>query len=84
MDKETVASLYNGTLISLKKEGNSGTSLVVQWLRIYLPMDGGMGSIPGWRTNIPHATRQLNLCTTTKIPQIPSAAAKIQNSQINK
>ena len=40
MDKETVASLYNGILTNLKKEGNSGTSLVVQWLRIYLPMEG--------------------------------------------
>ena len=32
-----------------------GTSLVVQWLRLHLPMHGGMGSIPGGRTKIPNA-----------------------------
>ena len=27
-----------------------GTSLVVQWLRLPLPMQGGLGSIPGQET----------------------------------
>ena len=40
MDKETVASWYNGILISLKKGENSRTFLVVQWLRIHLPLQG--------------------------------------------
>ena len=32
-----------------------GTSLVIQWLRLYTPTAGGMGLIPGWGTKIPHA-----------------------------
>ena len=27
---------------------------------------GDMGSIPGWRTKIPHAERQLSLCVSVK------------------
>ena len=35
-------------------------SLVVQWLRIHLAMQGmDAGSIPGWGIKIPHATEQL-------------------------
>ena len=37
-----------------------GTSLVVQWLRICLPMQG-MCSILGQGIKIPHAKGQLNL-----------------------
>ena len=37
-------------------------SLVVQWLRIHLPMQGH-GFEP-WSGKIPHATEQLSLCTT--------------------
>ena len=33
------------------------TVLVVQWLRLHLPMKGGAGSIPGWGAKIPHALR---------------------------
>ena len=32
-----------------------GTSLVIQWLRLYASTAGGMGLIPGWGTKIPHA-----------------------------
>ena len=32
-----------------------GTSLVVQWLRLYAPNAGGAGSIPARGTRIPHA-----------------------------
>ena len=32
-----------------------GTSLVVQWLRLRVPNAGGVGSIPGQGTKIPHA-----------------------------
>ena len=31
------------------KEGNS---LVIQWLRFHASIAGGMGLIPGWRTNL--------------------------------
>ena len=34
-----------------------GTSLVVQWLRLCAPNAGGVGSIPGKGTKIPHATQ---------------------------
>ena len=27
---------------------------VVQWLRLYVSLAGGMHFIPGWGTNIPH------------------------------
>ena len=33
------------------------TSLVIQWLRLYTPKAGGMGSIPSWRNKILHATQ---------------------------
>ena len=33
-----------------------GTSLVVQWLRLCLPMQWGRGSIPGLGARIPHAS----------------------------
>ena len=33
----------------------TGTSQVVQWLRHLASTAGGMGSIPGWGTEIPHA-----------------------------
>ena len=29
---------------------------MVQWLRLCAPIAGGMSSIPGWETRIPHAT----------------------------
>ena len=41
-----------------------GTSLVVQWLRICLPKQGDMGSIPGRRTEVTYAAGQLSLHTT--------------------
>ena len=31
-----------------------GTSPASQWLRFYAPNAGGIGSIPGQKTNIPH------------------------------
>ena len=33
-----------------------GTSLAVQWLRLWASNSGEVGSIPGWETKIPHAT----------------------------
>ena len=34
----------------------SGTSLVVQWLRLHTSNAGGRGSVPGQGIKIPHAT----------------------------
>ena len=32
-----------------------GTTLAVQWLRLWASTAGGVGSIPGWGTKIPRA-----------------------------
>ena len=42
-------------LINLKKKTDGRTSLAVQWLRLCASSAGGIGSIPGWGTKIPHA-----------------------------
>ena len=46
----------------------SGTSLVVQWLRLYASNAGSMGKIPSWGTKIPtcHAALHISPKTTTK------------------
>ena len=44
-----------GTFICEKKKKNPGTFLVVQRLRLHTPSAGGMGSVPGRATKIPHA-----------------------------
>ena len=43
-----------------------GTSLVVLWLRIHLAMQETRVPSLGQGIKIPHATEQLNLCTTTR------------------
>ena len=40
----------------LSKNLKTGTSLVIQWLRLHASTAGGMASVPGWRTKIPHVT----------------------------
>ena len=39
-------------VVKKKKKTNLGTSLVVQWLRIWDSMAGGIGLIPGWGTKL--------------------------------
>ena len=34
----------------------SGTSLMVQWLRLHASKAGDVGSVPGWGTKILHAS----------------------------
>ena len=48
------------------------TSLVVQWQRIRLPMQGT--AVP-WSGKIPHATGQLSPCATTNEASAPGAHA---------
>ena len=60
----TSPSLFHCTT-SLKQHP-SGTSLMVQSLKVCLLID--MGSIPGLGTKMPHATGQLHPCTTTRDP----------------
>ena len=40
-----------------EKKSKLGTSPVVQWLRLWASTAGGMGSIPGWGTKVPHAVQ---------------------------
>ena len=47
--------IINKKEISLFKVNSSGTSLVVQWLRLHASNAGGDGLIPGWGIKIPHA-----------------------------
>ena len=35
-----------------------GTSLMVQWLKLCAPNEGGMGLIPGWGTKISHGKKR--------------------------
>ena len=43
-------------MVKKKKKNLYGeTALVVQWLRLHAPKAGGLGSIPGRETRIPHA-----------------------------
>ena len=46
----------NLKLLQKKSITVSGTSLAVQWLKLCTSSVGGIGSIPGQRTKIPHAT----------------------------
>ena len=39
------------------RDYHTGTSPVVQWLRLCTSNAGGVGSIPGRRTNIPHGVQ---------------------------
>ena len=45
------------------KEMENGTSLVVQWLRLQAPSEGGKGSVPGQGTR-------------SHVPQLRPSAAK--------
>ena len=47
--------LFADDMIVHRKYKRIGTSLVVQWLRLHTSTAGGVGSIPGWGTKIPHA-----------------------------
>ena len=69
-----------------------GTSLVAQWLRICLVMQGTMSSIPGLGTKIPPTAKPLSLHTPTREsmhgnkwsrkPQLRPDAAKYINKKI--
>ena len=45
-------------IVPSSEQGTMGTSLAVQWLRLCASSAGGMGSIPGQGTKIPHATQR--------------------------
>ena len=54
IDRQNICSTNAFSL----KPNDQGTSLVVQWLRLYTPTAGGTGSIPSQRTKILHIARQ--------------------------
>ena len=70
------------------KENQTGTSLVVQRLRLHAPNAGGRGSIPGQGTRscMPQLkdTARHNVKIPHAMTKIPRAATKTQHSQINK
>ena len=48
---------WEPTLHGVQNRRVTGTSLVVQWLRLHAPNAGGMGLIPGrGRSHMPHGT----------------------------
>ena len=71
--KVVLAHLWSNTITALKEQ-ETGTSLVVQWLRLHAPNAGGPGSIPG------QGTRSHMHATTKSL----HAATKTWRSQINK
>ena len=52
---QTVLQREGGEPPQELKDAGTGTSLVVQWLRLCVSNAGGLGSIPGGGTKIPHA-----------------------------
>ena len=66
-------SFINGLLSEKNIKQNVGTSLVVQWIRICLPVQGtGVRSLYG---KIPLATDHLSPCTTTTESTLQSLGA---------
>ena len=55
----------------IKRWGNGGTSLLVQWLRICL----AMGGIPDQGTKVPHAVEKLSPYTVTTEPMCSGACS---------
>ena len=54
-----LGSAAASSLVPLMSQSSceNGTSLVVQWLRLCASNAGGVGSIPGLGTKIPHAVQ---------------------------
>ena len=70
------AIAYNKVKMKSTKKGNLNTSynkdeeisLVAQWLRIRLPMQGTQ--VDHWSRKIPHVVEQLSQCATTTEPAL--------------
>ena len=58
----------------------SGISLVVQWLRLHSFKAGGLGSIPGRGTKIPHAVRH---CQTPPPPATKKNPAFLNSQKVS-
>ena len=73
-----------------KSKRKFGTSLVVQWLRIHIAIQGMQIKSPGWGNKIPHTTAQLNpmyhsywACAPQILRQCAATKTHTQCSQIN-
>ena len=70
------------------KDPTTGTSLVVQWLRLRAPNAGDLGSIPGQGTRSRMPQLKIMRAATKKTlhaaMKIPRATTKTRCSQINK
>ena len=67
------------SIIGYYKILSTGTSLVVQWLRLCTSNAGAWGSIPAQGTKIPQAATKGSQVTAKN----PAATTKAQNSQRN-
>ena len=67
------------SIIGYYKILSTGTSLVVQWLRLCTSNAGGWGSIPAPGTKIPQAETKGSQVTAKN----PAATTKARNSQRN-
>ena len=73
-----VAVTFNRSILideSAKSTHSLGISLVVQGLRLHLPMTGGVGVIPDQGAKILHAEGQLSPCAPTTEPAHSRACA---------
>ena len=64
-------TLENYALFTWNQNVTEGTSLVAQWLRIHASTAGGVGSIPGWGTKIPHVMQHGQNKTKKNYNEIP-------------
>ena len=60
------------------RQEQGGTSLVVQWLRLQAPNSGGLGSILGGGTKIPHAVHMAREEKNKGKPQISTEPGRLQ------
>ena len=57
IDEELISLTYILKKTTKKQKKKDGISLVIQWLGLCASTTGGMGSIPGQGTGIPHASK---------------------------
>ena len=66
-------------ILSWQRGGHTGTSLVVQWVRLRATNVGGLGLIPGrgTRSHMHAATKSSHAATKIPVPQLRPRTAKI-------
>ena len=79
-DKELEIIKRDMTILRRIKNSRTRISLVVQWIRIRLPMQATWVQSLLWGDPIPHATEQLSLCVTITEARGPKACALQQET----